>query len=136
MTVVGFEMRFNSRLSGPISSGEIHRHVDDYEADVAEALAKEAEDTWLYALNSRLRHQTPYYTTKISKRRLAHNRWKVHDSGVVYGHWLEGTGSRNAPVTIFPGYHSLEDTENAMQAQRGGIARRILRRHRARGRLI
>lgn len=130
------EVRFSSRLRGPISSGAIHRHVDEYEADVARELAEETEDTWLYTLNSRLRHQTPFYTTRIDKRQIGHNRWKVHDNGVVYGHWLEGTGSRNSPVTVFPGYHSLEHTEAVMRGRRGNIGRRILRQHRARGRLI
>jgi hypothetical protein len=30
--------------------------------------------------------------------------YEVHDSGIVYGPWLEGVGSRNAPVTRFAGY--------------------------------
>ncbi len=30
--------------------------------------------------------------------------WAVHDSGIVYGPWLEGLGSRNFPVTKFKGY--------------------------------
>lgn len=135
MAVVGFELRFNSRLRGPISSGQIYQHVDEYESDVARELAEETEDTWLSRLHGSLRHQTPHYTTQISKRQIAHNRWKVHDNGVVYGHWLEGTGSRNSPVTRFPGYHALEFTEGAMQARRSNIARKILRQHRARGRL-
>lgn len=132
----GYEVRFSSRLQGPISSGEIHRHAADYEADVAKAIAEEAEDTWLDRLDLSLRHQTPYYTTKIATRQLSATRYQVHDSGVVYGHWLEGTGSRNAPVTVFPGYHSLDYTKQVMKKQRKNIGRRILRQHRARGRLI
>ncbi len=30
--------------------------------------------------------------------------YEVHDSGIVYGPWLEGVGSRNFPVTRFRGY--------------------------------
>ncbi len=30
--------------------------------------------------------------------------WDVHDSGIIYGPWLEGVGSRNFPVTRFKGY--------------------------------
>jgi hypothetical protein len=29
--------------------------------------------------------------------------WEVHDSGIVYGPWLEGEGSRNK-TTPFKGY--------------------------------
>lgn len=136
MATVGYHISFRSRVSGPISSGLIHKHVRDYEQDVAEALAEEAEDTWLDLLNSRLRHQRPYYTTQIDKKRLAWNRYKIHDNGVIYGHWLEGTGSKNSPVTIFPGYWSMRDTKVAMQGKRSAIAERILVQHQSRGRLI
>lgn len=135
MARVGWEIRFNSRVSGPISSGEIHRHARDYEEDVAKALGDEAFDTWLELLNSRLRVQRPYYTTRIDKEQLAWNRYEVHDNSVIYGHWLEGTGSKN-PVTSFKGYWSMRDTTFRVQSKRGNIARKILRQHRSRGRLI
>lgn len=128
------EMSFWSRVQGPISSGRIHQHVADYEADVAEALGDEAQDEWLYNLNSRIRHQTPYYTTQIDIRRLAWNRYQVHDSDVLYGPWLES--GDYTPRTRFTGYFSREDAEAAMERKRRNIGRRILKQHRARGRLI
>lgn len=136
MSSISYHISFRSRVHGPISSGQIHKHVRDYEKDVAEALGEESEDTWLGFLDSRLRHQRPYYTTRITKRRVAWNRYLVHDNGVIYGHWLEGTGSRNAPVTIFPGYWSMRDTKAVMRTKRSAIAERILVQHQARGRLI
>lgn len=136
MASVAYHMSFRSRVSGPISSGRIHGHVRDYEKDVARELSEEAEDTWLNLLDSRLRHQRPYYTTQITTRQIAWNRYKLHDSGVVYGHWLEGTGSRNSPVTRFPGYWSMRDTKAIMKGKRSAIAEEILVQHQARGRLI
>lgn len=133
---VGYHISFRSRAQGPISSGNIHKHVRDYEKDVARELGEEAEDTWLNLLDERLRHQRPYYTTRITNKRVAWNRYKIHDNGVIYGHWLEGTGSRNAPVTIFPGYWSMRDTKVDMKAKRRPIAEEILVQHQARGRLI
>ena len=135
MAQVGYHISFRGEARGPIESGAIHRHVRDYQKDVARELAAESEDTWLDLLDSRLRHQRPYYTTRIAKKRLAFNRWKVHDNGVIYGHWLEGTGSRNAPVTIVPGYWSMRDTKAVMKGKRSGIAERILAEHQSRGRL-
>lgn len=131
-----FEVRYTSRLRGPISSGAIHDHVADYENEVAEALAEESEDMVLNRLSHVLRHPTGYYESRISTRKLAANRYEIHDSGVVYGPWLEGTGSRNSPVTVFPGYHTFQTVKMAMKHKRKNIARRILRRHRSRGRLI
>lgn len=131
----GFEMRWDSRLRGPISSGQIHRHVAEYEHDVAEELAEESERMILKRLGQVLRHPTGYYESRIDTRQLAANRYEIHDSDVVYGPWLEGTGSRNSPVTIFPGYHTFQTVEIAMKRKRGNIGRRVLRRHRSRGRL-
>lgn len=131
-----FEINFRSRVQGPISSGKMARDAAAYSHDVADAIADSAKDTWLNNLHGSLRHQTPYYTTKIAKRALGPTRYEIHDHGIVYGHWLEGTGSRNAPVTVFPGYHAQERAEATVQVKRGNIARRILRRYRASGRLI
>jgi hypothetical protein len=52
----------------------------------------------------------------------------VHDDGVIYGPWLEGTGSRNAPVTRFPGYGSFRRASQQLDREIGGIADRILTR--------
>lgn len=138
MAQVGYHISFRSRAQGPIQSGAIHRHVRDYEKDVAEELADVARDKWDFKLEMRLRNETPYYRTRIDKRQVAWNRWKIHDNGVIYGHWLEGTGSRNAPATIFPGYWSRRDTKDEMGRGyiRREIAEEILVQHQARGRLI
>lgn len=131
-----FEVSFRGRVRGPISDGRMQRWAEQYSEDVASAIADSSKDVWLHNLDSRLRHQTPYYTTRIRKRELSPTRYEIHDSGVVYGHWLEGTGSRNAPVTRFPGYWSLRDAKADMKTKRGNIARRILRRYRSQGKLI
>jgi hypothetical protein len=114
----------------------MQRDVAAYEHDVADAIADSAKDTWLKNLHGSLRHQTPFYTTKIRKMPLSATRYMITDGGVVYGHWLEGTGSRNSPVTIFPGYHAQERAEAEVQQKRGNIGRRILRRYRSQGKLI
>ncbi len=131
-----FEINFRSRVRGPIHSGEIHRHASEYEEDVAKAIADEGEEMVLSRLGRVLRHPTGYYESKIDKRQIGEHRWEVHDSGVVYGPWLEGVGSRNSPVTIFPGYRTFRIVEQNLKHKRRGIARKILRAHRARGRLI
>lgn len=136
MATVGFQINFTSRIRGPISSGAIHRHVRDYESDVAKAIADEGLDMVKDHLNSTLRHQTPHLMTGVGNKRLAWNRWQLHSHrNIPYDHWIEGTGSRNYPVTSFPGYHNFAITEERLKAKRSNIARKILRRHRARGRL-
>jgi len=131
-----WEINFRSRVRGPISSGRMARDAAAYEHDVAEALADEAHDVWVRNLRGSIRHPTPFYWTRIDTREISPTRYQVHDHDIVYGPWLEGTGSRNAPATIFPGYWSLRRAKEEMQVRRGGIARRILRQYRGSGRLI
>jgi hypothetical protein len=132
---MGYEVSFKSRIKGPISDGRIHDHVAEYEADVAEELAEHGEDIVRARLRQVLRNPTGYYESNIQTRQISSTRWEVHDDDIVYGPWLEGTGSRNSPNSIFPGYHTFSISAEMLKRRRGGIARRVLRRHRSRGRL-
>jgi hypothetical protein len=67
-------------------------------------------------LNGVLKHQTPYYRFRVVAQP-DRPGWKITDQGVIYGHWLEGTGSRNAPVTRFKGYHSFKITTAELQGR-------------------
>ncbi len=40
---------------------------------------------------------------------------EVHDSGIVYGPWLEGVGSRNFPVTRFKGYSTFRKVRQEIE---------------------
>jgi hypothetical protein len=126
-------VEFKSRARGRITDGMIFHDVAAYEHDVAKALGEEGEKIVLRKLRKVLRHPTGYYESKIAHREISENRYEVHDGGVVYGHWLEGTGSRNYPATIFPGYHTFEEAELELKKKRSSVARRILKEYRGRG---
>lgn len=66
-------------------------------------------------LNTYIRHPTPYYETQVT---LDHggNDAIVHDRGVIYGPWLEGTGKRNA-TTRFKGYASFRKATQSTEAK-------------------
>lgn len=65
-------------------------------------------------LGRKIKNPTPIYQTHIRVDDALKNLWRVTDDGiVVYNHWLEGTGSRNFPVTRFKGYHAFETAGNA-----------------------
>ncbi len=129
-----WEIKFTSRVQGPISSGKMARDAAAYSHDVASALADSAKDTWLNNLHGSIRYQTPYYTTQIRKPEITPTRYRLPDSGALYGPWLES--GEYTPRTRFPGYFSKERAETEVRAKRGNISRRILRRYRASGRLI
>jgi hypothetical protein len=59
-------------------------------------------------LNARIKHPTPYYETQITVETMP-GTYIVHDRGIVYGPWLEGTSGRNQ-VTRFKGYHAFSES--------------------------
>lgn len=74
-------------------------------------------------LATSLKNPTPVYQTTIIIDNRIDDRWEVTDQGaVVYNRWLEGTGSRNYPVTRFRGYHAFERAHEMTQRQAGKLA--------------
>ncbi len=83
--------------------------LDNYMRANMGLIAKLAEDAVRSELDAVLQNPTGFYRSKIDSavrsNRAATHDVVVHDSGVIYGDWLAGTGSRNAPVTRFKGYN-------------------------------
>lgn len=129
-----FEISFKSRVQGPIKSGKMARDAADYSQDVAFQIADYAEEAWLTNLHGSIRHQTPYYTTQITKHPIAPTAWRIHDRDVLYGPWLES--GEYTPRTRFTGYFSQQRAVEETRGKRGGIARRVLRKYRSQGKLI
>jgi hypothetical protein len=63
---------------------------------------------------------TPYYWTQVHAKPRA-DYWVVTDDHVVYGHWLEGTGSRNR-TTRFKGYRAFRLTAQSIRSDLRRIA--------------
>ena len=92
--------------SGPIFDGRAEKAVADACATIEKRVATLGASMVRSKLDSVLKVQTPYYRLKVVPRQSAPG-WKITDQAVIYGHWLEGDGSRNYPVTRFKGYHSF-----------------------------
>ena len=96
------------QISGPLFDGRAPMILDDYMRTNMSLIAKQAEDIVRSELDVVLRNPTGFYRSQISSatrfNRVATHDVVVHDSGVIYGPWLAGTGSRNAPATRFRGY--------------------------------
>jgi glutamate-1-semialdehyde aminotransferase len=102
---------------GPLVEGHAEPIVEKL---LAGAVAEGASYTMhevLMQLGEVLQHPTGYYESQVRAERVTNDLWSVNDGGVIYGPWLEGTGSRNAPVTRFAGYHTFRIVRNRM-AQR------------------
>ena len=96
-------------LSGPLFDGRAPIIMDDYMKANLDRIGDLAEDAVQQELDVVLVNPTGFYRSQIKAERRTgtgrtHYDVVVHDSGVVYGPWLAGTGSRNAPVTRFKGY--------------------------------
>lgn len=50
----------------------------------------------------------------------------VTDDQVIYGPWLEGSGTRNYPTTRFRGYAAFRTTSRALNGVAGQVAEREL----------
>jgi hypothetical protein len=97
-------------ISGPLFDTRMDRAIDEYCRDVRSDLATRGLVGVMTVLASPhptgIRKRTPFYETQlnISGDPLSDDSLTVNDNDVIYGHWLNGTGTRNWPVTRFRGY--------------------------------
>lgn len=116
------------KTKGPIFDGRVDsiraRALDESLAEVA----AEGRTMVQASLGTTLRHPTGYYSSHIRAERVSATRHEVTDDRVIYGPWLEGTGSRNR-TTRFKGYFTFRKTRAALKRRSTGIARAVFRRH-------
>jgi hypothetical protein len=86
-----------------------------------EAVAQEAVNRVRLRLGTVLQHPTGYYSSRVVTDRSSPNRAEVTDGGVIYGPWLEGTGSRNQR-SRFKGYRTFRRTAQDLRRDVGRIA--------------
>ena len=98
-------------------------------ADVQSDIAKAAEDTWQAYMDASFRHNSGRYQSHVNiakrdKDLVVNYGWP--DSGLEYGPWLEGVGSRNSPVTRFPGYFALRRAAETTERNVGDLAEPVV----------
>lgn len=114
-------------LSGPLFTGAWSGLLDDMVEDIGYELGGHALERVQYFLDRQIQHPTPYYETQITQQR--RGRYEVvHDRGIVYGPWLEGTSRRNARSS-FKGYASFRKARDELVQQAPGIVDRVISRH-------
>ena len=111
----------NVTLSGPLFDGLANILSDAWLSANMEKVADKAVEITKQELDNVLVTQTPFYATQIQatvrSNRAAKHDVVVHDSGVIYGPWLAGTGSRNAPATRFAGYNHWRKVAQRLQSE-------------------
>lgn len=112
-------------VSGPLFDGRAHAAVDAMCEEIAYDVAEEGQAIVRLNCDVNFKTQTPYYTTRLQIADAGLYARNVDDSGVIYGPWLEGTGSRNFPNTRFKGYAMFR---RATQYLNTGAAQEIAER--------
>lgn len=116
------------RLKGPIVEGRAPAIVKAMTEIALEELADYTRFEVLMQLDSVLVNPTGYYESQIVADRVAPDIYSINDSGVIYGPWLEGVGSRNYPVTKFAGYHTFRIVRNRMAQKAMAVAEAAIAR--------
>lgn len=122
---MGYEITV--RATGPIFDGRGNQARRRAIHEGVQEVARRAKTEWLTRLDRSIRHQTPYYTTKVTTESIGYFEERVWDDGVVYGPWLEGVGSRNQ-TTRFKGYASLRRAHQEVDRLAPDLMERVLRR--------
>jgi hypothetical protein len=117
------------RMTGPWFDGRAERAIARACEDARDDIAEFAEEHALTLMGAAFKHPTGYYESQVKTTRAAADTDRVWDSGVVYGPWLEGVGSRNFPVTRFRGYSHWRRTKELTQARAPQIAERAVASH-------
>lgn len=89
---------------GPLFDGRAHQIIDDWRHDTVDKLATKGLDQIHFWMAVYFRNPGPdaFYESHVIHERAGEDQ-VIHDSGVIYGPWLDGSGSRNA-TTRFKGY--------------------------------
>ena len=114
------------RTSGPVFNGRAIAVLRGPALNAArKAVATEGAQMVRQRLKVVIRHPTGHYMSSVRAQPVS-DLWEVNDSGVVYGAWLEGTGSRNFPRTRFRGYATFRRTKALLDQRSGAIAQRAI----------
>lgn len=114
--------------SGPVFDGRAAIQLDRACEEIERRVAVLGASMVRTELHRVLKVETPYYRLQ-NEARPDPPGWKIWDRGVIYGSWLEGTGSRNSPVTRFRGYSTYRRTTQVIDRRAGTIAEYTMREY-------
>jgi hypothetical protein len=118
--------------SGPIFDGASAEHTMRDLADaIGEGVAHKGIGVVRVELGKVLKHPTGHYSSNIQRSSYG-SRHEIHDGRMIYGPWLAGVGSRNAPVTRFKGYAHWRRATQALKRTVPAVARGVMPRFLAR----
>lgn len=115
------------KATGPLLEGKDAAIVKKFLDELLQQIGQQAFANVHHELDRNLKHPTPYYETQIINERVANDQ-VIHDRGIVYGPWLEGTSPRNQ-TTRFHGYHSFESAQKKTDKEVPRLAQATLKKY-------
>jgi hypothetical protein len=109
--------------TGPLFDGRAEAAARDIVNEMEDEVAELGVDLVRVRLSRVLKNPTGYYRSKVTAI-----DGRVTDQRVVYGPWLEGTGSRNKK-TKFKGYHTFRLTRQELDSKVPDVADRVVPKH-------
>jgi hypothetical protein len=103
---------------------EADQIIDDWSEMVMDHYARDGLAEIGRWMDQFFKEPTPYYETQVTVDAAFRNR-VIHDRGIVYGPWLDGSGTRNK-TSRFKGYPHWRRTVQYLQ---GTAGQRIIEAH-------
>ncbi len=114
-------------LSGPIIDGRSQAILDLAIADIEKVVGQTGYNMVRAELDVVLRNPTGYYESQVRTDHEA-GGLRIHDGKMIYGPWLEGTGSRNR-TTRFKGYFTFRRVTQRLDQMAGPMADNIMSKY-------
>lgn len=115
-------------VQGGLFDGGWEAGMSELVVDLVGAVGDTVLDTWVEQLDKNIRVNQHRYTSTVRATRVDESTVLVNDGTSVYGPWLEGQGSRNAPVTRFKGYGSAREATELVAAKVDEVAAPVVLR--------
>lgn len=97
--MINISVQVDGALFNGVLRHALAEAIDETKQEIAEVGANHLRDDLGVPP---FKNPTGFYRSNVTQKKLGES-WVVWDSGVVYGPWLAGTGSRNA-TSRFKGY--------------------------------
>lgn len=114
------------RTKGPIFDGRASRAARDFAEQLRHDVARVGQTGVIEDMTDVFQHPTGYMQSNVNVDRRGPAD-VVNGNGVIYTHWLNGTGSRNYPATRFKGYGTWRRVARKLRRKVRGIARVTIR---------
>lgn len=114
---------------GPLFDGRTQAAIHAGMADAVWEVAKTGRGMLGIEYIKTFKEPTGYYESRTQADRVSDELAVIHDNDVIYGPWLEGTGSRNYPVTRFKGYANWRRVTQMLEKAAKPIAEKSIDQH-------